>query len=223
MRLVDISFTSPRLNLIFDEFLLYLAQKKGDSFLRFWEPEDYFIVLGKTSKQREELYSQKCKQDNIPVLRRCSGGASILQGRGCLNYAVVDRYESHPDYKGIKSCFGRILGLIAKALSKEGVRLDYTGISDLSFKGKKVSGNSQKRGKNTFLVHGTLLYNFGIERVDTYLKIPLKTPACRKNRTNLDFLTNIPASCESIKQAVIEAFGAQESCSPSNLRFPELG
>ena len=50
MIIKDISFKSPEENLLFDEVLLKMAEEsEGQEFLRFWESEETFVVLGRAS------------------------------------------------------------------------------------------------------------------------------------------------------------------------------
>ena len=90
MLLKDISFPTPEVNILFDEVLLFLAEKgQAGEVLRFWESPVPFIVLGRTGKEEDDIYLQKAKEHHIPVLRRASGGGTVLQGKGCLNYSLV--------------------------------------------------------------------------------------------------------------------------------------
>ena len=93
----DISFETPQENILFDEVLLSLAeQKKSGEVLRFWESDKFFIVLGRTSSPVNDIHISAAVHDKIPVLRRSSGGGTVLQGKGCLNYSLILSKETHP-------------------------------------------------------------------------------------------------------------------------------
>ena len=78
------------LNIDFDEVLLSLAEKHSrGEYLRFWEPSKVFIVLGRIGRAEIDVNLTHVQEDHIPVLRRSSGGGTVLQGPGCLNYNIA--------------------------------------------------------------------------------------------------------------------------------------
>src|SRR5438067_576485 len=90
MKYLDLSLSSPDQNLACDEALLDWQEDKGaDEILRVWEPQEYFVVLGYANKARSEARLDRCRQKNVPVFRRCTGGGAVLQGPGCLNYTLI--------------------------------------------------------------------------------------------------------------------------------------
>src|SRR5690606_18418653 len=95
MLLVDYHFTKPEENLSCDEVLLdFCESNNGPELLRFWESPSYFVVLGYTKSLQKEVNISECKQQRIPILRRCSGGGTVLQGSGCLNYSLISKIPS---------------------------------------------------------------------------------------------------------------------------------
>ena len=72
---LDLTLPSPAQNLACDEALLDQAELGGGpGILRFWESPDFFVVLGYANRWTEEVKTAACREENIPVLRRCSGG-----------------------------------------------------------------------------------------------------------------------------------------------------
>lgn len=205
MFLRDISFHSPEENILFDEVLFYLAEKemKGE-YLRFWESPMTFVVLGRISAWEDDVYIKKVKRYRIPVLRRFSGGGTVLQGRGCLNYTLVLSKRLHPELNDLRKSYEFILGKIIKALKRIGIEAVFYPISDLALKETKTkfSGNAQKRGKNAILHHGTILYCFEKELMKRFLKIPKSTPEYRKGRSHDNFTDNVPCSRLALKKAI---------------------
>jgi len=67
----NISFKTPEENISYDEVLFHLAEKNdSQEVLRLWESPDYFVVLGRISKEDEDVNSLNVKKDNIKVIRR---------------------------------------------------------------------------------------------------------------------------------------------------------
>jgi lipoate-protein ligase A len=90
MKFLDLTFSTPAENLAADEALLdWREQDGGGGILRFWESPEIFVVVGYANKIEAEVNVANCGVDKIPIFRRCSGGGTILQGPGCLNYALI--------------------------------------------------------------------------------------------------------------------------------------
>ncbi|MBP9854002.1 MAG: lipoate--protein ligase family protein [Candidatus Omnitrophica bacterium] len=214
MILRDISFDRPEENILFDEVLLQLAEEGlSDEVLRLWESPSYFVVLGRIGRADEDVKQMNVKENRIPVLRRSSGGGTVLQGPGCLNYSLILSKESHPAIADLKKSYQHILGKVVNALSNEGIIADYLPISDIVLKSslRKFSGNAQKRGKKFILHHGTILYDFDLKLVEEYLLMPKDMPEYRKHRGHLEFVTNISVDAVKIKEAMAREFNAQPS------------
>src|SRR5689334_16956944 len=92
MKILDLTLPTPAENLACDEALLQAAETgNSGEVLRFWESPTHFVVVGYANKVGAEVNVAACDARNVPILRRCSGGGTVLQGPGCLNYALVLR------------------------------------------------------------------------------------------------------------------------------------
>ena len=92
MKLLDLTLPSPAENLACDEALLDACDENGgEEILRFWEAREPFVVVGYANKVATEVNLDACAAKKLPVFRRCSGGGTVLQGPGCLNYALILR------------------------------------------------------------------------------------------------------------------------------------
>ena len=209
MILRDISFPTPEENILFDDVLLYLAER-GDSpeVLRFWESGQPFIVLGRVCKEKDDVNIEAAIRDGIPLLRRSSGGGTVVQGRGCLNYSLILDKKKDPHLADLRQSYRVILSKVIDMLQLLGVDAVFQPISDLAIKNnqKKFSGNAQKRGRQFILHHGTLLYDFDLALIEKYLKIPRDIPEYRRGRTHLEFVANIPLSIKEIKKGFRKLF-----------------
>lgn len=209
----DISLQTPLDNILLDEALFALAEQgELGASLRFWESPQTFIVLGRISKEADDLIMDKVKRDNIPVLRRASGGGTVVQGKGCLNYSVVLSKEDNLQINDLKQSYGYILGRVIESLRQLNISAEYLPISDLALRdsNKKFSGNAQKRGKKFVLHHGTILYDFNLDLIPRYLAMPKSIPDYRANRIHEEFVTNINISVKDFKNSLSESFGITE-------------
>ncbi len=218
MQLRDISFATPRENIAYDEVLFHMAEKQGGGeFLRFWESPKVFIVLGKISREDEDVDSARARQDEVPVLRRSSGGGTVVQGPGCLNFTLVLSKHRSPHIGDLRRSYAWISAKIIEALELDGVKAFFKPLSDLAAGPgeKKFSGNAQRRGKNYILHHGTLLYDFDLSLISRYLKMPRQMPEYRQMRSHLDFVANIALDPGAFKKNLAKAFDALSNQKPS--------
>src|SRR4051812_36268153 len=112
-QLLDLTLPTPAENLACDEALLdwfevnggggvvrvleaedyFFVVGGGEGVLRFWERENYFVVVGYGNHVETEVNVAACQAEGIAIHRRCSGGGTVLQGPGCLNYSLVLKSE----------------------------------------------------------------------------------------------------------------------------------
>ncbi|NQT32307.1 MAG: lipoate--protein ligase family protein [Candidatus Omnitrophica bacterium] len=207
MKIIQYTAKTPEENIALDELFLAKAEagESGET-IRFWESREYFVVLGRAGRVNEENILENCNRDNVKTIRRISGGGTVLQGPGCLNWSTVISYERDEEYRNIQYSYMHILRSIEKAFTKKGHEVKFFPISDLALLGKKISGNAQARKKKYFLHHGTILYDLDLEKVSVYLKHPPKEPKYREGRSHKDFLTNIPILREEAEDIIKEVF-----------------
>ncbi|MCS5631048.1 MAG: lipoate--protein ligase family protein [Pirellulaceae bacterium] len=206
MQLFDTTLDSPVENIALDESLLLYAEQHNSDLdcLRVWEPNQYAVVMGRSGKVEEELNLPACQQDGVAVLRRASGGGTVLTGPGCLMYALVLNLDHHPQFRDNQNCHDTILNELIGILAPLGLHCQIQGFSDLVYQNRKVSGNSLRRTRSHVLYHGTLLCQFDLEKISRYLTIPPRKPDYRNNRSHLDFVANIDHDVEQLKQALIQ-------------------
>lgn len=207
--LLDLTLPSPLANLALDEALLEeLEEEGGHPVLRLWESHRYFVVLGRSSRVVDDVHVEACRQDCVPVLRRASGGGTVLQGPGCLSYAFVLPISLHADLRDLRRTNEFLLRPIAAALSRWEPAIALQGISDLAVERRKISGNAQRRTRRALLFHGTLLHGMGADVISRYVKHPKRQPEYREERSHFDFLRTIDVHPEDIKEAIADAWKA---------------
>ena len=214
MQVLDLTLPTPAENLACDEALLDWCEVEGQrEVLRFWESDTQFVVVGYGNKLADEVNVQACEQDGVPILRRCSGGGTVLQGPGCLNYSLVLNFEDRSQLANITSANCAIMKHNAEAISKlSGLPICVEGYTDLAIEGRKFSGNAQRRKRTHLLFHGTfLLPAFGVEKVERYLRMPSRQPNYRETRSHSEFLQPLASSAKALKAALRSAWGANET------------
>ena len=217
MELLDFTFNTPEENLACDEAMLEAAEiGLIGPVLRFWTPLQHFVVLGYSNRVTSEVKINTCQALNIPIYRRCTGGGTVLQGPGCLNYSLLLEINSQSPTASADTTNRYVMErhrvAIDKLLSKTNLfpkgSVQIGGITDLIINNMKFSGNAQRRKKRFLLFHGTFLTGLNLDLVEKVLQLPRKQPKYRANRSHLEFLINLPIPPEVIKTALIQLWRA---------------
>jgi lipoate-protein ligase A len=213
MKYLDVTFPTPQHNLACDEALILWCEGSSfsDEILRFWAPSEYFVVLGHSGKMHSEIDLAFLQASRIPILRRCSGGGTVLQGPGCLNYSLILRIDRRDSLRNVSQANSFVLGSLKQALEPLiGRGVEIQGYTDLVVGMRKFSGNAQYRKRRFLLFHGTFLLHFDIAFVEKLLPVPAKQPAYRRNRAHEIFLTNLNLPPDRVKEALKQAWSAGE-------------
>jgi len=210
MNHLDLTLPSPAENLACDEALLDQAEAEGGpGVLRFWESATHFVVLGYANKVREEVDIETCRARGVPILRRCSGGGTVVQGPGCLNYSVILSIGGAAELQSITGANRFVMERNRHALaSLLGKAVSIEGHTDLAEDGLKFSGNAQRRKRDWLLFHGTFLLDFDLGLIGEVLLPPPRPPEYRKGRSHGEFLTRLKLVPDAVKSALRQAWGA---------------
>ena len=206
--LIDSPFGGAARELACDEALLEgceAGEIQAEGILRFWEANSHFVVLGIANQAGMEVDLSA----NVPVFRRCSGGGSVLQGPGCLNYSLVLPIHAAREFGNITqtNCFimKRNRDALATLLAGDAAVEGYT---DLTLNGRKFSGNSQRRKSRWLLFHGTFLLECDFELMQRVLRPPPREPGYRKGRPHAEFLTTLNLPAARVKEALRRGWNA---------------
>jgi lipoate-protein ligase A len=219
MKLLDLTLPSPAENLACEEALLDAGEESGgEEILRYWEARETFVVVGYANKVATEVNVAACAAKKIPIFRRCSGGGTVLQSTGCLNYALILQIGEDGPCRTISSANQFIMEknraaietLFKSEIGNRKSEISVSGHTDLSLNGLKFSGNSQRRKKDFLLFHGTFLLDFDLALVANFLRMPSLQPDYRAGRSHDDFLVNLKPSANQVKAALQKAWGATE-------------
>ena len=175
-------------NLAIDDAAARSAWSTGLRQLRFWWGGPPAVVMGSSERPQQVVDAEACARLGVDVLKRSTGGGSVLQTAGVLNYSLVTPAPTSLDPKA-----GFRLGadLICAILATFGVVGRPEGTSDVAVGDRKISGNAQARRWKALLVHGTLLVDFDYELAEATLKHPPREPAYRQGRFHRDFLITL--------------------------------
>ncbi len=205
---------NPYFNLSLEEyFLLESPPASGSMYLVFYE-NFRSIILGRSLNKAEEIYEHK---RHSPVIRRGSGGGSVVHFYGNLNYALILNLSDYPELQSVKKSYEAILDAVVRAF---GGFATPAGISDIAISQlgalRKISGNAQLRKRKRLLHHGTIIYNTrNISDISFCLRSPPQEPDYRGKRAHDDFLIrSAPIKSRSILMGNIANELSSVFCQP---------
>lgn len=161
------------------------------------------IVMGISGKEEELLELSKVKSNPIPVIRRFSGGGTVVVDPGTLFVTFICNSDavSVPCYpRHVMKWSEKVYQPVFSGHDFGARENDYV-LGD-----KKFGGNAQYMCKGRWLHHSSLLWDFEVARME-YLKIPKKAPEYRQGRGHGEFLCGLRESFpekEMLRGSVIE-------------------
>lgn len=146
----------PFFNLAVDEYFL---KNSNEEFL-ILGINDPSVIIGKHQVAHREVDTSFIHANNIPVIRRISGGGTVFHDSGNINFSFIRQGEP-----GRQVDFRKNTLPVLEFLSSLGVNAKLEGKNDLKINGLKISGNAEHVQGNRVLHHGTLLFNASLEKM----------------------------------------------------------
>lgn len=210
-------------NLALDEALLIEADGgRGPPLVRFWDPREYTVVLGASCRLADDVFLAACRADGVAILRRSSGGGTVVVGPGVLCVTLILPENAAPGLSRVDLAHDYVLAGIAAAIRGAGLSVSVSGRGDLVLEGRKCGGSAQRRLKSWFMVHCSILHDFAIERIVRYLKMPRRQPEYRAGRSHGDFLINLALPRQKLADTIRNTFSTGATALPAPFVQPEL-
>ncbi len=162
---------------------------KSDYDFSVWQPDKSYLVLGQSNKIETSLITEKVESDNIIVLKRPSGGETVILTPNTL---VISAVFINPELKRPHQYFMVFNNLIIKGLLNAGINhVVHKGISDLAIGDKKIVGSSIYHKKDKLFYHAVLNVAESNENIEKYIRHPIREPDYRKGREHGEFVTSL--------------------------------
>ena len=207
---------NPYINLAFESKLLdnYLPNTIS---LFLWRNKQT-VVIGTNQNPYSECDIDLLLKEGGFITRRRTGGGAVYHDLGNLNFSFVADKKIYDVKKQMQ--------VIQKALLDFNLETEVSGRNDITYQGRKFSGNAFAKTKNQGLHHGTILIKTDSERLQKYLKVkPAKlhkhgVKSVSSRVINLSEVADITS--ENIIPHLIKAFEEVYQDTASNINFNDL-
>jgi lipoate-protein ligase A len=165
IRVLETGYNPATLNMAIDEALIENIGQAPVLRIYGWRPAA--ISVGYFQSIKEEVDLEKCSQLGVDVVRRLTGGGTVLHEFELTYSFITKQYQQNI----MESCRW-ICDAIVMSINRLGFDASFVPLNDIVVNGKKVSGSAQTRRKGVLLQHGTLLLSVDVDKMFSVLKVP---------------------------------------------------
>lgn len=212
LRLIDSGVIEGRRNIAIGQAIIELHQAGvvPDTlrFLRF--PPT--ALVGRHQALGQEINLDYCRENNIAVARRITGGGAIFLDPGQLGWELAIN-RSVLGVKSLADTAREICEATAQGISSLGVEACYRPRNDIEVEGRKISGTGGFFDGNTLFFQGTVLVDMDLQLMVSALRVPQAKlakrqldSAERRVVTLKELLGSETPGLEQIQAALAQAF-----------------
>ena len=137
----------------------YAASILADDDIFFmWQPAPT-VIFGRNQLIDNEVNLDYCREHDIAVYRRKSGGGCVYADCDNIMFSYITRSDN------VQLTFSRYTHAVAEMLQGLGLDATDNGRNDILIDGLKVSGNAFYHLPGRSIVHGTMLYDTNMEHM----------------------------------------------------------
>jgi lipoate---protein ligase len=161
MLFIENPSSDPYFNLAVEEYLL----KHLDTDIAMIWSSKPSIIVGKHQNTLAEINLDYVRKNNIPVVRRLSGGGTVFHDPGNINFTFIRKTarEKLVDFKAHTQP-------IVDFLRSINIDARLEGKNDIRVSGLKVSGNAEHIFRDKVIHHGTLLFDSDLKHLNLAIK-----------------------------------------------------
>jgi lipoate---protein ligase len=181
---------------------LLLQQHQGHNVatVRFWIcPKS--VIIGRGQSLELEVDQDFCRENNIRVCRRISGGGAVYHDEGNLNVSLIYPRRALGSSGDVREVTRLLPSLLHESLRQSGFDgLTFDDLNGIHFKGYKVSGAASYLSRDTVLNHSTLLLSVNLGNLERSLLHPESARRSSKYSPTMN-ISNL--NVEAWKQSLI--------------------
>jgi lipoate-protein ligase A len=175
IRVIFSQTRNPELNLAKEKAIFFEVESRSSPDTLFFWINDECLVAGQIKSAKYGWYNQKLAEEmKIPVYKRFTGGGVVYHDLGNLNWSFFVR--TNGGFRSPEKIFREYSKFIIESLKQLGLDAYFAPPNRIEVAGKKVSGMAARSGLKCLLVHGTLLLNSNLERLNLLCIPPPESP-----------------------------------------------
>jgi lipoate-protein ligase A len=147
---------------------------------------DTSVIIGKHQAAHKEADTKYVIGNQIPVIRRISGGGTVFHDKGNLNFTFIRQSET-----GKQIDFPKYTRPVIDFLLSLGINAKFEGKNDIKVDGLKISGNAEHVYRNRVLHHGTLLFDTSLDHLRNSIRKDISCYRTRAVDSNPSSVTNL--------------------------------
>ena len=192
---------NPFLNRAVEQYLTE-NQEENTVTMYLWKNQQT-VVIGYNQNPYSECNVDLLLNEGGHLMRRGTGGGAVYHDLGNINFSFIADKRLY-DVK-------KQLSVIQEALRSYGLETEISGRNDLTYQGRKFSGNAFAKGQRNDLHHGTILIKTDGAMMQRYLivdKAKLMKNGVKSVASRVINLSEaVPElTSENIKQPLIQSF-----------------
>lgn len=220
MQIIHSQSTSPAFNLAAEEFLF--TNRQDD--LLFLYVNESSVIIGSNQVIRNEVNLEFCKENNIQIVRRISGGGAVYHDLGNINFCFISNNIANQT-----TLSADFLLPVVNVLKVLNIPVEIGKRKDLWLPdGFKISGTASHISNNRVLHHGTLLFETNLDHLnkslqshdkDLSLKGTASVPSKVKNIRDYFLEKNQDLNRNDFKQNLIKQIEIYYNAQIQNLSY----
>lgn len=136
----------------------YLAENCTEDLFFIWRVKPT-VIFGRNQEFEAEVNVEYCEANNIQYYRRKSGGGCVYADEGNIMLSYITPSTAVDDV------FSHYLDTLVITLQGLGIDAVKSEHNDILIGDKKVSGNASFKKEKASIVHGTILYDVDVQRM----------------------------------------------------------
>lgn len=220
-RLISDDQVSASFGLAIDEAL---AQRVGTGesspMLRLYTYRSHCALLGRFQNAENELHLEYCRENNIPVNRRPTGGGAIIMGENQLGVALTIPGNLGDTYSRARELMGKFSSGLVIGLNSLGVKAEFRRKNDIEVDGRKLVGlGIYKAPSAGLLFHASVLVDLDVELMLKVLNTPFEKISDKEINTVSNRTTTVRReigeniSLDEVRRVIVlgysQAFGVE--------------
>ncbi len=177
----------PFFNLALEELLL---KSSVDNIFMLWRNQKA-VIVGRNQNINQEVDIDFAKHNQIPIVRRITGGGAVYHDLGTINFSFITTKEYTVE---------KLLYLFLERLCIDSLT---TERNDVLMNGKKIIGTAQYENGDRRLFHGSVLF-------DTDLVILGKVLTPCKEKLDRHSVSSVLSRVANLKELILTTLNTDE-------------